>query len=43
MLAFKIARAFTFDEAKITAFFKMIDKIFAMYDIIKDQKKSNEF
>ena len=36
MLAFEIAGTFTFDEAKITAFLKIIDKIFATYDIIED-------
>ena len=36
MPAFKIAKAFTFDEAKITAFFKTIDKMFATYNINKD-------
>ena len=39
MLAFEIAEAFTFNEAKIITFFKIIDKIFATHDIIKDQKK----
>ena len=36
MLAFEIAKTFTFNEAKIMAFLKTIDKIFVTYDIIKD-------
>ena len=39
MLTLKIARAFIFNKIKITAFFKMINRIFATHDIIKDQKK----
>lgn len=39
MLAPKIAEALTFDEAKITAFLKIINKIFATHDIIRDQEK----
>ena len=35
----KIAKALTFDEIKITAFLKIINKIFATHNIIKDQKK----
>ena len=35
----KIAKAPTFDGAEITAFFKMINKMFATHDITKDQKK----
>ena len=32
----KTAKALTFDKAKITAFFKTIDKMFATHDIIED-------
>ena len=39
MLTSKIAKAFTFDEAKITAFLKIINKMFITHNIIKDQKK----
>ena len=39
MLTPKTAKALTFNEAKITAFLKTINKIFATYNIIKDQKK----
>ena len=36
MLALGIARAFTFNRAKITAFFKTIDKMFTTHDIIRN-------
>ena len=36
MLALKIAKALTFDEAEIIAFLKMINKMFATYDITGD-------
>ena len=36
MLTFEIARAFIFDEAKITAFLKIINKMFVMHDIIEN-------
>ena len=39
MPTLETAKAFTFDEAKIIAFFKTIDKMFAIYDITRDQKK----
>ena len=39
MPALRIAEALTFDRAKITTFLKMIDKIFATHNIIKDQKR----
>ena len=39
MLAFGIAKALTFDEVKITAFLKTINKMFAIYDITEDQEK----
>ena len=39
MPALKTAKASTFDKAKITAFFKIIDRMFATHNIIKDQKK----
>ena len=39
MLAPGITGALIFDKAKIMAFFKMIDKMFATYDITRNQKK----
>ena len=39
MLALETAEALTFDGAKITAFLKTIDRMFATYDIIGNQKK----
>jgi len=39
MPIFGIAGAFTFNEAKIIAFFKTINKIFATHNIIGNQKK----
>tara|TARA_R110002060_G_scaffold1595_15_gene3103 strand:- start:831 stop:956 length:126 start_codon:yes stop_codon:yes gene_type:complete len=39
MPALKTAGAPTFDEIEITAFLKIIDKIFATYDITGDQEK----
>ena len=36
MPAFKTAGALTFDGVKIITFFKTIDKMFVMYNIIKD-------
>ena len=36
MLALGIVGVLTFDGIEITAFFKTIDRMFVMYDIIKD-------
>mgnify|MGYP003663321560 FL=1 len=36
MLAFGIAKALTFNKAKITAFFKIINKMFITHNITRD-------
>jgi len=39
MLTPKIVKAFTFNEAEITAFLKTIDRMFTTHDITRDQEK----